>query len=234
MSDPIKTDNDPMRVPLQSWYDVWLAEHKLTDLLYVTRNARGEVSLPQVHFVRDRIAGLVWSDVGYYDRPREPEPRTDCTESAWVIGEHYSKSVRLPVYSLERPDRGLRFTLRDNYYDWKLSVESEVAIDDPLFPYLFHTTPPIERAYTGDSLSSVYFEGFPEDRVFGYHATNPRRWSAELASDQRLWTVMFLCLKALGIMRPMVHLTRESHRAMLDADNEAHKRFMAREKEMGK
>lgn len=223
-----------MRVPLQSWYDAWLAEHRTTDLIYVSRNARGEASLPQVHFVRDTLAGLVWSDVGYYDRPREPAPRTDCTESAWVIGEHRSKSVRLPVYSLERPDRGLRFTLRDNYHDWKLSVESEVPIDDPLFPCLFHTTPPIERDYTGDSLAPVYFEGFPADRVFGYHAANPRRWSADLSSDQRLWTVMLLCLKSLGILRPITWHTRESHRAKLDADTAARERFDAREKEMGK
>lgn len=220
-----------MRVPLQAWYDAWLEDHRKTELIYVNRNARGEPYLAQLHFVRDALAPMVWSDILYDDRPCEPDPRADCHETAWIIGEHRSKSVRLPVYSIERPDRGLRFVLRDNYYDWKLSVLSETPIDDPLFPYLFHTTPPIEPGYTGDPLRSVYFEGFPQDLVLGYQSENPRWWSAEL-DDRALWTTILLCMKAVGAVEPKRWHTQESRRAYFDAQEAARKRREARQRRM--
>lgn len=218
-----------MRIPLQAWYDEWLEEHRDTDLSYVSRNARGETSLPQVHFVRDAIAPLLRADTLYDDLPREPPPRSDCRLTAWVIGEHRSKSVRLPVYSLERPDKDIRFVLRDNYFDWKLSVQSETPIDHELFPYLFHTTPPVEPDYTGNALASCYFEGFPEDLIFGYHAENPRRWSASIGGDRALWTTILLCLKSLGVVRPKTWLTRASHQEHFAASDAARKRRKERD-----
>lgn len=219
-----------IRIPLQAWYDAWLAEHKDTDLIYA-KELDGRPTLPQVHFVRDTLAPMVWADTLYDDLPREPPPRNDCRLTAWVIAEHCSKSVRLPVYSIEREDIGIRLVLRDNYYNWKLSVISERPIDDPLFPYLFHTTPPVAPDYTGDPLDSVYFEGFPEELVFGYHAANHRRWSAELG-QWSLRTVVFLCMKALGVVSPAQWHTRESHRAKLDAETAARKRREQREREL--
>lgn len=219
----IDTDTG-MRAPLQAWYDEWLAEHRQTDLIYA--GEPGKPSLEQVHFVRDELAPIVWSDTLYYDLPREPPPRDDCRLTAWIIGEHHSKSVRLPVYSIERPDIGVQLVLRYNYYDWKLSVISERPLDDPLFPYLFHTTPPVEPDYTGNPLSPVYFEGFPENLVFGYQATDHRSWSAQLG-EWSLRTVVFLCMKQLSVVKPAAWHTRESHRAHLDADTAARKRYEA-------
>jgi hypothetical protein len=207
-----------MRIALQAWYDAWLEEHRSTDLIYVARNARREVSLPQVHFVRDTLASLVWAGVRYCDHPREPAPRGDCRETAWVIGEHRSKSVRLPVYSLERPDLGIRLVLRNNYFDWKLTVISEVPIQSDLFPYLFKTMPPVEPEYTGDELAACYFEGFPKDLVFGYQATDPRRWSASL-DDHALWTSVMICMRVVGAIKPQKWCTREEHRAQLEAES---------------
>lgn len=216
-----------MREPLQAWYDKWLEEHKNTDLIYVSRSEHGPY-LKQVHFIRDNIARLLWADVYYYDMPREPAPRTDCVETAWVIGEHRSKSVRLPVYSIERPDKGIRLVLRDNYHDWKLSVISETSIQSDLFPYLFKTEPPPDPDYTGYDLSACYFEGFPEELVFGYYAQNPSKWSASLGSDEGLWTVTLVIAKALGIVEPRRSLTRAEHRAKLDAESASYKRYQER------
>lgn len=217
-----------MRRGLQNWYSAWLDEHASTDLLYVSKNARGETSLPQVHFVRDELASLAWAGKLYEERPSEPPPRNDCRETAWVIGEHRSKSVRLPVYSIERPDLGLRFVLRNNYHDWKLSVISETPIQSDVFPYLFHTTPPVDRDYTGDELAPCYFEGFPDDLVFGYQSIDPRRWSASLDS-RSLWTTIMLCMRSVGAIKPLVWHTKESHRALLDAEDAAGKARKARE-----
>jgi hypothetical protein len=217
-----------MRVALQAWYDDWRAAHQETNLIHVNKTDSGEPSLSQVHFVRDTIATLVWSGVLYDNRPSEPPPRSDCRETAWVIGEHRSKSVRLPVYSLERPDLGIRFVLRDNFHDWKLSVASELPIESDLFPYLFHASPPIEPEYTGNEFSSVYFEGFPEELVFGYHATDQRRWSASLGA-QALWTVVLICMRTVGAVKPKQWHTQASFRAYLDAETAARKARQARE-----
>jgi hypothetical protein len=203
-----------MKQPIQAWFDKWLAEHEGSDLYYK------DAASAQVQLVRDTLAALVWADVPYWKRANEGEPRTDCKVTGYVISEHRSKSVRLPVYLFERADLGIRFVLRNNFYDWKLSVMSENPIQSDLFPYLFHTTPPIEREYTGDELAHVYFEGFPKDLIFGYHGADPRRWSASLG-DRALWTTILLCMRSVGGVKPMAWHTRESHCKALDEESAA-------------
>lgn len=197
-----------MKIPLQDWYDAWRAVHAETTLIYVSKDSHGPY-LPQVHFVRDELANLVWAGAPRRDR--------SCVN---VIGEHTSKSVRLPVYSLERSDLGLRIVLRYNYYDWKLSVISnDRPIKSDLFPFLFHTTPPIAPDYTGNELAPCYFEGLPKELVFGYHADNAGCWSASL-EERALWTTVFECMRSLGALTPHIWHTRESHRALLDAEQQ--------------
>jgi hypothetical protein len=195
-------DNDKdsiVREPLQIWFDNWRAEYDSSTLYF--KNAASE----QIMFVRDVLAPLFWAGVPYSELASEGEPRGDCKITGFVIGEHRSKSVRLPVYLLERTDLGLQFVMRGNFHDWKLSVTSERPIESDLFPYLFHTTPPIDPEYTGNELASVYFEGFPEDRIFGYHYDNHRRWSACL-NQRNLWTVIFLCMHSAGAIRPLAEI----------------------------
>lgn len=206
-----------MHEHLQMWYDRWLNEHKNTNLIY----AKGSDGprLVQVHFIRDDIARLFLAGISYYDIPRCPPPRDDCRETAIVISEHTSKSVRLPVYSFERKDIGLRLTLRYNYYNWKLSVESQLPINAD-FSGLFFTNPPVEPEYTGNQLSPVYFEGFPQDRIFGYYENDHCKFSAEIISNEQLWTVIFLIMRDLGQIKPYIWHTKESHRKALDEDSE--------------
>lgn len=128
--------------------------------------------------------------------PDEPTSARDGL--ARVIGTHRSKSIGLPVVQWARADLGVTFTMRDNFHDLKLSVSSDRPIDNPAFPAIFHTTPPVDPAYTGDPLRSCYFEGFPSALVYGYQASNHRVWSAEIHGQSRAYMVLFLCMLALG------------------------------------
>lgn len=160
----------------------------------------------QVVFVRDRLAPLIGVGLGYDEQK----------QIVTVISTHISKSIRLPVYQLERPDRDLQIILRNNFYNWKMSVLSETPIETD-FSGLFHTTPPIEPEYTGDPLHPVYFEGFPNDFIFSYYAdSDRRRWSAEIHSDEILYTTIYMIMRSLGHIKPLKWHTRESHQEELD------------------
>lgn len=162
----------------------------------------------QVMFIRDNIVPVFGTGLNY-DQMRD---------AVSVISTHRSKSIELPVYQLERPDRDLRVVLRNNFYNWKMSVLSGTPIQAN-FDGLFHTTPPIEPDYTGDELHPVYFEGFPRDLIFSYFAeSDRRRWSAEIQSDEALWTSVFLMMRSLGDVKPLVWHTKESHRKELGLD----------------
>jgi len=138
---------------------------------------------------------------------------------AFVIATHRSKSIDLPVVRFERPDLGVAFVLRDNFYNWKLSVLTERPIVDDGFQYLFNTTPPPEPDYTGDPLRDCYFEGFPSRLVFGYYGDGHNtRWSAEIHGDDAVWTTLFLCMKHVGGLARHAFHTRATHRAKLDAE----------------
>ena len=139
---------------------------------------------------------------------------------AKVISEHMSKSVHLPVYQFERPDLGLRFTLRNNFYNWKLSVESEVPLTTD-FSCLFPTRMPKDPEYQGNALADCYFEGFPKDRIFGYYESNPRKFSAEIWDNYSLMTVLYLIMKEKGALRPMYGHTPEEHQAQMEVDSMA-------------
>ena len=187
--------------PLQEWFNRQRAETS-DDMFYKGASAQ------QIMFVRDKLAGLVGCGLGY-------EQKRDLV---YVIATHTSKSVLLPVYSMTRPDLSLRIVLRDNFYNWKLSVVSSIPIEAD-FAGLFHTTPPIEPEYTGNHLSPVYFEGFPESLIFGYYEPSDKKcFSAELWSDHALWTTLFLIMRARGAIEPMKWHTRESHRAELERE----------------
>jgi hypothetical protein len=106
------------------------------------------------------------------------------------------------VYNFDRSDIGLRIIARNNFYNWKISVISDIPITTN-FDGLFYTRPPIDPEYTGDPLSACYFEGFPKALVFGYYHTNKSCWSAEIHSDTALWTVMYLIMKSKGQIKSL-------------------------------
>jgi hypothetical protein len=179
----------------------WISNQVVADEM-LWKGAFGE----QVSFIRDSLTPIVCWGLHYSLNE----------QAATVISTHTSKSIRLPVVQIARPDMDLRLIVRENFYNWKLSVISSVPIEVN-FDGLFQTTPPVEPDYTGNPLASVYFEGFPENLVFGYYAPSDKKtWSAEIFGDHRLWTTVFLILKSLGVVKPMEWNTRERHKAELE------------------
>jgi hypothetical protein len=177
----------PNRIALRDWY----ATNVVGDQMFWRQAADNQ----QYSFLS------LASAVGVYE------------SGAWVIATHRSKSIDLPVVMLERPDIGVQFVLRNNFYNWKLSVVSERPIIDDKLMYLFYTEPPREPEYTGP------FEGFPPDLIFGYYGqSDGRRWSAELNYTEEVWSVLFLCTAALGGCQARRMHTEVEHRAVCGCD----------------
>lgn len=166
----------------------------------------------QFHFVHNPLLGVAGAGLPC-DTPEDIE---NFYAVCKVIGTHRSKSITLPVYSLERPDVGVRFVMRDNFYNWKVSVVSEKPIQVDLTG-LCYTAPPREPDYTGDHLHPVYCEGFPSDLVFGYYEQNQARWTMELYGEMSVFTAVFLVMRALGAIKPLVYRTKAEHDAELAA-----------------
>jgi hypothetical protein len=188
---------DKIRVPLQEW----ISSQTVADEM-LWKGAFGY----QMMFLRDTLLPLIGRGLPYQK----------LGDVAQVISTHRSKSIVLPVVSYERPDIGLRLVVRQNFYNWKLSVISERSTKDnlteSLFPRLFYTTPPVDESYTGDPLANCYFEGFPDDLIFGYFAQSPHggRWSAEIWGDEAMWSTVFAIMSAVGVVKPMQWSVRKA------------------------
>lgn len=207
MIDPSSASRDG--VPLQAW----ISEHVAADEK-LWKSAWGQ----QAEFLRDELQHLVGAGLSY--------PKYKEAEIARVISTHRSKSIDLPVVEFARLDLGIRFIVRNNFYNWKLTVLSEKPIEAD-FGALFYTEPPPEPDYTGDKLHAVYFEGFPGDLVRGYYSQNKSEWSAEIHGDYAMWMVIHLCMRAIGALRTAKYHTKESHRAELDRQAEESKTYEA-------
>ena len=133
---------------------------------------------------------------------------------ARVISSHTSKSVKLPVVEFNREDLGIRFIMRNNFYDWKLTVISKQCILAD-FAGIFYTESPIEPEYTGDKLHPVYFEGFPSDLIKGYYSQNQKEFSAEINNDYDLWMVLHMTLRELMVLEDKKYTTKEEHKKQL-------------------
>lgn len=114
----------------------------------------------QIVFVRDTIAGLLAKTHKEYHTIQA---------SMKAISAHTSKSVRLPVFWVELAD-GTAFTMRYNFYNWKVSVESPRDVEAD-FMGLFNPSECVHEAYC---------EGFPRELVYGPYAENKRQFTIEL------------------------------------------------------
>lgn len=102
--------------------------------------------------------------------------------SIWVISTHSSKSVKLPVFHLKHPTKGLELVMRNNFYDWKITVISDEPIVDNFYD-LFNKT---------EKIDAVYCEGFDPSWVFGPYAENQRQFTIETSNDYALFTFFWL------------------------------------------
>lgn len=72
--------------------------------------------------------------------------------TCFVVSEHTSKSITLPVLRFQRDNTNIY--IRDNFYDYKLSVESDVKINIPL-----------QLVNNKDDIATCYCEGFSPEWV---------------------------------------------------------------------
>lgn len=128
----------------------------------------GKASMQQIMFVRDDITYMM-------KKPGEPPP------SAFVVGEHTSKSCLLPVYEIPvevGSHANVVVVARGNFHDWKVSVEADRTVR-----WVPGFEPGNKRMNAKDeaqSLAPCYFEGFPEDRIYPGYSPERLNWSAEL------------------------------------------------------
>lgn len=88
-----------------------------------------------------------------------------------VISQHRSKSICLPVIEFTLWN-GTTITMRDNFYDWKVSVYSENEI--------------ICDIIDNEKIPSVYCEGFPEDKVYDSYLNNKKCFTISISSNEKL------------------------------------------------
>jgi len=135
----------------------------------------------QTNFVSNFMRQIFLESATEYNIDMEFDKRLKIMESfePYVISYHRSKSVVLPVMELDLSRIGVKIVLRNNFYDWCISIESESDIDCDFMGLLTDT--------------KGYFEGFPEDRVYGYYSeTNKKNFSLCLNNNYELYTFMFL------------------------------------------
>lgn len=139
----------------------------------------------QIVLIRDRFLHAVCEtdeEAAAYRPPNDGEP--GAVSRCVVVATHTSKSCVLPVVSVEPLGLNWRATLRCNFYDWKVSVETidgrEVDIDHGR---LFDPN---------ETHAACYCEGFPADRVFGSYADDRSRFTVELYREHEVFTLLFL------------------------------------------
>ncbi len=167
---------------LRGYYDehlpvdvtAWMAVNEPEDRL-IFKKACAE----QVCFVRDVLADRqIFADMAW-DEHDEP----------LVISHHYSKSVKLPVFKIEREDYGIELILRCNIYDWKISVKSKKPLDCD-FMDLFDTKKVV---------SKYCCEGFPKDKIYGSYEQDHSKFTVEISSDYNVYAFFLLLRNYLGI-----------------------------------
>lgn len=127
----------------------------------------------QILFIRDDINAIFYGN-DYEEYKNNP---------VMVIGTHRSKSIVLPVYRIYLKDHGVIMILRNNFYDWKISVISKVDLNVD-FIGLFDEK---------EKVNPLFCEGFTPDRVFGSYSKSKKQFTLELSnSSYKLYTFMFL------------------------------------------
>lgn len=151
-----------LNIPLQEWIN---ANEPKDDLLW--KNDYWS----QVMFVRDRIATLVSETYAEYE------------SAITVVSEHTSKSIKCPVYRIERG--GDIITMRYNFYDWNVSIESKLPLNDWVNDF-------------DKPAGSCQCEGMA-DYCFGSFKDNNLQFTIPIGDHYRLYTFFYLWRKNRGL-----------------------------------
>lgn len=105
-----------------------------------------------------------------------PKTAERCTA---IIGTHRSKSINLPVVEFQLPN--VRLVMRDNFYDWKVSVQIDEPIDPDVIGVSF-----FELFDRKAETSSCHCEGFSEHDVFGSFDSDHGKFTVSIGNDENL------------------------------------------------
>lgn len=130
----------------------------------------------QILFVRDDIEYLFIRD------------SSERCELVRVYNAHNSKGAKLPVYQINLPQDGITIWMRDNWYDWNISIQSERPItcdfiglfdDEYGYPYCF-------------------CQGM-EDKKFGMYKENNKEFTICITSNYDVYCFFRILKHFLGV-----------------------------------
>lgn len=156
----------------------WLLANKPDDGLIYKDGLK-----PQVRFVQHTIYRDLFFDkecIGIDKYSDEYDEAYD-NFTPLVISTHKSKSVLLPVFELNLESVGVKLVLRNNFYDWNVSVESEKEIFCDF-----------KGLITEASYADCYCQGFPKNRIYGQYEEDRKRFTVCLSDDYKLYTFMWI------------------------------------------
>ncbi|MFB5622471.1 MAG: hypothetical protein ACE5RH_00580 [Nitrosarchaeum sp.] len=126
----------------------------------------------QVLFIRDKIPSIFATSYEEYELIKN---------NIEVISTHTSKSILLPVYNIILPNK-ISFTIRYNFYNWKVSVISPIELECD-----FGNICNIE-----ENIDGVYCEGFKNEWVFNSFLQNKKQFTIEIYDKYRLYTFLWI------------------------------------------
>lgn len=101
-----------------------------------------------------------------------------------VIGTHKSKSITLPVYEVNLPHIGIKLIMRNNFFDWKVSIISDTDIEIKNYDL-----------FKDRKIEPVYCEGFKKEQVFGPYSENKKQFTIEIEDTYKLITFLYIICK---------------------------------------
>jgi len=125
----------------------------------------------QIMFIRDTLMGMMCNS--YEEYKNNP---------VLVINTHTSKSIVLPVYQINLFDEKIKLIIRYNFYDWKVSVDSDIEINMDFMGLI----------KIDEKINSIYCEGFSKEQVFNSYENNKMQFTFEIEDNYKLYTFMYL------------------------------------------
>lgn len=132
----------------------------------------------QIMFIRDEVTLLF----------------KDQVEEIAAVGTHTSKSILLPVYQVVFRN-GTILTLRDNFHNWMISVETDQILE---FPTDFMA------GEGAKNIDPIYCEGFTKDQVYPSYRkfieSEPRFplntcFTIEIRDDKFLFVFLYMLMR---------------------------------------
>lgn len=140
-----------------------------------------KASEKQMCFVRDRICLYLL--------------HVPCFKVSW----HTSKSCLLPVYGFTMRN-GIKVICRENFYDWKLSIELPKPLPQDFIPDDILTWNDCGDPNRRD-IPDCYLEGFKDEWAWPMYdpkSTDQLRFTIEMGSDYDFYMLMYMLNKAFA------------------------------------